>query len=52
MNKSYDELVTDIIESHQKTNDVSETAKEVGVSRPVVLEAIGFSEWVSYLYDD
>lgn len=52
MTKTYDELVTDIIESHSQTGDVGETAKELGVSRPVVLEAIGFSDWVSYLYDD
>ena len=50
--KSYDETAAEINASYKQTQDVDKTAKEVGVSRLVVIEALGFSDEWSFIFDD
>ena len=50
--KTYDELVTAVHESYEQTQDVSETAIALRVSRSEVLEALGFSDEWSMIFDD
>ena len=51
--KSWDVICKAVNITCQKTQQVDETAKIVGVSRREVLEALGFSdEWVLTFDDD
>ena len=50
--KSYDETAAEINASYKQTQDVDKTAKEVGVSRWEVLEALGFSDEWAFIFDD
>ena len=50
--KSYDELVQEVHSSYEQTQDVSKTAIALKVSRSEVLEALGFSDEWSMIFDD
>ena len=51
--KTWDEIFKGVNVTYEKTKQVDETAKIVGVSRWEVLEALGFSdEWASIFDDD
>ena len=50
--KTYDELVIAVRESYEQTQDVSKTAIALKVSRSEVLEALGFSDEWSMIFDD
>ena len=39
-------------ETYARTPDIQKTANETGVSRAVVLEAVGFSDEWAFIFDD
>ena len=52
MKETYDELCKRVNEIYARTKDIQKTANETGVSRAVVLEAVGFrGEW-AFIFDD
>ena len=52
MKESYDELCKRVNDTYTRTRDLEKTANETGVSRAVVLEAVGFSDEWAFIFDD
>ena len=52
MKESYDDLCKRVNETYARTQDIQKTANETGVSRAVVLEAVGFSDEWAFIFDD
>ncbi len=53
MKESYDELCKRVNDAYTCTRDLQKkTANETGVSRAVVLEAVGFSDEWAFIFDD
>ena len=50
--KTWDEIFKAVNVTYEKTKQVDETAKIVGVSRWEVLEALGFSDEWAFVFDD
>ena len=51
-NLSYEEIIKLVNEVYQRTNDIQQTSTETGWSRSIVLEAVGFSDEWSFIFDD
>ena len=50
--ETYGELCRRVNETYARTQDIQKTANETGVSRAVVLEAVGFSDEWTFVFDD
>ena len=51
-NLSYEEIIKLVNEVYQRTNDIQQTSTETGLSRSIVLEAVGFNDEWSFIFDD
>ncbi|MDA8575344.1 hypothetical protein N9L79_07400 [Alphaproteobacteria bacterium] len=50
--ETYDEQAKRVNEAYAETNDIDLTVKKTGISRLVVLEAVGFSDEWAFIFDD